>query len=765
MPSEYIHTEIDGIRVKLSNLDKNLYPDSGIIKSEVIQYYLTIAEHLLSFSANRPLTLVRYPDGIAGEHFFARNIPKWTPEWVSRYKLPWDSSNTYLTLENKANLIWLANLAALEIHAMNCRIPNPAFVDHFIVDLDPDVGYTFSDLKTLAFSIKSFLQGFGYKVFVKTSGGKGLHLAIPLIPNCDHDTLMKVLKKIFIGFTQEHPETTLQVHKDKRKGKVLLDIYRNHRGNTTVIPFSLRGKPGAPVSMPILWKHLETVKTAQDFTITNHNNYLQKNGNAWENMFKHAVELHTKRKLKPKKSKPESLIPYEKKRDFKETPEPVAELDPGINDRFVIHLHAARNLHYDLRLGVDGVLKSWAIPKGLPIRPKVKRLAISTEDHPAKYIDFEGHIPKGQYGAGDMWIYRTGSINWLKKESKKLSFELTGGDWKAKFKMYNTKEDQWLIERMDVSARTPKEIKIDPMLAGSRKSLPKSRKYSYEIKWDGIRAIFYINGDEVQIISRNGREVTQQFPELAVNTFCDVEHAILDAEIVCLDAKGSPVFSEVISRLHSLGDRKIMQLSKTKPAVAYFFDVVYLDGKELLNLSLTRRQAWLAAIVDTGNSHRISKVFSDGNSLWKAAKELGLEGVMAKDPASKYTAGMRSDDWLKIKFRQNIQLYIIGYTEGKGERRSLFGAMHVAEKKDAEWLYRGKVGTGFDDKVMKEVLAVLKTTPSSPKIITETIEEESRTKWIKAIHQCELNYASITGNETLREPVFIRLIKGDNPSD
>ncbi len=226
---------------------------------------------------------------------------------------------------------------------------------------------------------------------------------------------------------------TLNIKKDARKGRILVDIYRIRQGQSIMSPYSLRGIKGARVSMPLKWEDLEKLKDPGEYNLTNVPDIVNSEGDAWQGISAYAVELHTERKSKAKPTKlkpsskyktPEQLEKYSKKRDFKKTPEPGADIIESKGNQFVVHRHHASRLHYDLRLEKDGVLKSWAVPKGLPPFPGVKRLAVQTEDHPMEYLKFEGTIPKGLYGGGDMWVYASGKYEITKDKKDGFYFRL-----------------------------------------------------------------------------------------------------------------------------------------------------------------------------------------------------------------------------------------------------------------------------------------------------------------------------------------------------
>ena len=761
MAKKVIHTEVEGRKLKLSNLDKVLYPDIGVTKAEIIQYTMEIAPMMLPFVRGRALTLIRFPDGIGGTNFYTKSKPDWAPEWVKNLDIQHSKEPiSYIIAEDTATLVWIANLAGLEIHPMQFTItqPNP---DQFIFDLDPENDKAFEDLKELAYLLKEFLMAYDYYPLLKTSGSKGLHLIIPIQPKWDHEVMVKSVKELAKKFVKQNPGiTTLKMNKKKRAGKTLIDIFRNHKAHTTVAPFSLRGKPTAPISLPMFWEDLEGLKDSKSFTIKNYKAYLDKKGNAWDNWRKYEVPLHDQKTTQPVALSPKDqskLDSYTKKRNFKKTTEPVAEVIPGDDKNYVIQLHNASNLHYDLRLEVGGVLKSWAIPKGLPNKPGVKRLAIQTEDHPMKYLDFEGVIPKGEYGAGEMWVFEQGRIAWSEKGETKMKFDLISKSGTNSYSLYKTKNKQWLIERKNEPYLDISKF-VSPMLADMKKTLPTAKNYSYEIKWDGIRTIICLDGDDIKIYSRSGRDITSRFPELVADrNFIKAEAGIFDGEIVCLDEEGRPLFSNVISRMHRAGEASIKKASTSLPVYCYLFDCINLDGKDITSLPLHKRQAWLEVNIKKGSHYRISESMTDGQALHDAAKQMDLEGVMAKKIDAPYIIGNRSTNWLKIKFRTTDDAIIIGYTAGQGDRSNLFGSLHLAKYVKEKLVYMGRIGTGFDMAKLKEVLALLKPLETNKRPIKEKVDKERETTWIEPKLYCELKYASLSSNGTYREPVFLRM--------
>ncbi len=739
------------------------------MKAEVIAYYLKIAPTILNHIKGRALTMIRFPDGIHGESFYQKNRPEWAPDWIV-FETLGSVEKDYIIATEPALLVWLANLAGLELHQLHSRSPDFDKPDYMVFDLDPPEGYTFTKLLPLASDLKEHIETYGYTVFVKTTGGKGLHLCCPLAARQNFGEVFEAAQEIARPFVDRFAsDTTLHIKKDARKGRVLVDIYRIRSGQSIVSPYSLRGRVGAPVSMPLTWEQLSHVQKPVEFNINTAVEQVLREGDAWEGMGAFAVELHTHRKTQVVKAKklpaskkhktPEQLETYKQKRDFEKTPEPAGVILPGGNNNFVVHRHHASHLHYDLRLEQDGVLKSWAVPKGLPPRPGVKRLAVQTEDHPMEYLKFDGKSPKGQYGAGEMWIYALGKYQITKEKKDGFYFRLNSREMTGEYRMHKTKEREFLLERVDEPQLDFIRQFIEPMLSENRDKIPKGDDYVYEIKWDGIRALISYEEGKISLHTRNRNDVTTKFPELLDGEKAfRATNAVFDAEIVSLDAGGKPVFKKVINRLMASGESNILKLSKTNPCYCYIFDCLYLDGRSLLNEPLTKRKEWLRDSVRTDGQYRVSEFVDDGEGLLAAAREHGLEGIMAKRRDSKYIAGRRSDCWYKIKIRETCEVFIIGYTKGKGDRGVTFGALHIAEQVEDQLHYRGKVGTGFDDATIKDILKLMKQVPEIKKPeVVGTLFDPKISVWLEPKIIAEVSYSKLTPDKMFREPVFLKL--------
>ncbi|MHB8881084.1 MAG: non-homologous end-joining DNA ligase [Thermodesulfovibrionales bacterium] len=762
---------VNGRTIELSNLEKVLYPSGNILKAELIEYYLKVAPTVLSHVKGRPLSLVRYPEGIEGERFFQKNRPDWAPQWIEHVRLGGAEKGEevdYVIATAGSSLVWLANLACIELHQMHCRSPHFDRPDYFVFDLDPPDGFNFRDLVDIALGLKEHIEGFGYRPFVKTTGSRGLHILVPIEPKWTFDKVFEAAEDVARQFVGAHSRlTTLHIRKEARKGRVLLDIYRNRTYQTIVAAYSLRGLPGAPVSMPLRWEQLTGLGSAAAYTLRDVPGEIQRNGDAWEGIAAYASGLHTQPKRAEagrassgslKQEVPEQLRDYTGKRSFGKTPEPQPAEVVGEGDAFVLHRHHATRLHYDLRLEKDGVLKSWAVPKGMPPRPGIIRLAVSTEDHPLQYANFEGTIPKGEYGGGRIWIYSRGKYEITSEKKEGFHVQLQSRELSAEYRMHHTRESEWLLERVDTPQVDWLRDPIEPMLAQSRHGPPASGDYLYEVKWDGIRAMISLDEGEIRIRSRNQKDITARFPELLLpDKAFRATSALFDAEIVCLDDGGKPVFQSVIQRLQQGGKAAIEHARSRHPAVCYIFDCLYLDGRPLVNDPLIRRREWMEDAVRRDTPYRVSEAVNEGAGLFKAAVEMGLEGIMAKERDSVYRPGSRSSQWLKIKKRETMDCLIIGYTKGGGSRQALFGALQLAVREASGLRYLGKVGTGFDLKVMKETVAHLKKIKKTGRPVRERPPDDAETVWIEPRAVCEVQFASLTKDGMLREPVFIRL--------
>jgi len=524
-----------------------------------------------------------------------------------------------------------------------------------------------------------------------------------------------------------------------------------------------------------------------------------------------------------------SLKRYAEKRTFDKTPEPAPSEPPESHGSlmFCVQRHHASHLHYDLRLEVDGALKSWAVPKGPTLDPAKKCLAMLVEDHPIEYGSFEGVIPKGNYGAGSVMLWDRGTYEVL--DGAPADAQLARGDFKfrlhgvklrgdfaivrMKSRTAKSKGNEWLLikkrdsfaasgwdpedhsksvltgrtqeeiaqqlgaaadppattkahaklkanpslEKLHGAKRGPMPAIISPMLAELGKGKPPSGKdWIYEIKWDGVRALCFLDAGDLRILSRNGNDHTRQYPELSVLSHHLKAHdAVVDGEIAALDEKGRPDFEKLQERMHVADAAVSARHSRSSPVTLFLFDLLYLDGYDLRGTALIDRKKLLAEILTPGGPVRYSEHFqADGHDVLEAARQHGLEGVVGKKASSKYES-RRSSDWVKWKVTDTSDFVICGYTSG--DRHGL-GALILGDRQNGKLAWAGNVGTGFDRKLVELLFETLKPLETAdcpftpkPKMPGEKIT------WVKPNLVCEVRFSNRTRDGHLRAPVFVRL--------
>lgn len=516
------------------------------------------------------------------------------------------------------------------------------------------------------------------------------------------------------------------------------------------------------------------------------------------------------------------LEDYNKKRNFKKTSEPEGkEKTSGNKLRFVVQRHAATRLHYDFRLEMDGVLKSWAVPKGPSLNPADKRLAMMVEDHPYSYKTFEGTIPKGNYGAGEVEIWDEGTYEPIEKikgktddlvmranlHKQSLKFMLHGKKLKGEFalvKIKNPKDDNaWLLIKhkdqfavdkdYDAEEHTPKNSKvtaylkekgskkkndstngikhfknyatalsgakkhtefIEPMLCKVADKPFDDREWAFEIKWDGYRAIADLSKDAIRLYSRNGIDFSEKFKKI-VNSLKLQEHQmVLDGEIVAYDDTGKPNFQW----LQRIGDNPNLVL------IYQVFDILWLNGHSTENLSYLQRKELLKdALLENEIIKFSDHILENGRSFFQAAKDMGLEGIIAKKTDSTYKENVRSSEWLKIKIHKSDEAIICGFTEPKGSRKK-FGALILGKYFKGEMVFCGHTGGGFNDTSLSEIYEKLKPLITKKSVFKVTPKTNTKPTWVKPELVAEVKYTELTKDHIYRHPIFLRL-RDDIESD
>jgi len=477
-----------------------------------------------------------------------------------------------------------------------------------------------------------------------------------------------------------------------------------------------------------------------------------------------------------------SLKEYQKKRDFEKTSEPSGRAKPVQGKRFVVQKHDASRLHYDFRLEEDGVLKSWAVPKGPSLDPAQKRLAVQVEDHPIDYGGFEGTIPKGEYGGGTVMLWDEGSWEPLEDPSKgwkkgHLHFRLHGTKLQGGWSLIRLKDaPNWLLVKdkdefadsdrdvttQDVSVKTGRSLQqiayhldaeaperkmphlIKPQLATLIKKAPAGDDWLHEIKYDGYRLIAYLERGEVHLLTRGGLDWTAKFPSLVKELQeLPVQQAILDGEVVVLDEQGLSHFQRLQTYISN----------KREGSPSFFlFDLLYLDGQDLRNLPLIQRKESLKTLL-SGKQEVLrfsDHVVGQGQGVLEQACQLGCEGIISKEIEGSYV-GRRSRSWLKVKCQQSQIFTVVGYTEPRGGR-SHFGSLVLAQ----DGKYCGKVGTGFNQERLKSISDQLQPIEESP---LKSPPRLQKVHWVKPELQAQVGFSERTDDGILRHPVFYQLEK------
>jgi bifunctional non-homologous end joining protein LigD len=439
--------------------------------------------------------------------------------------------------------------------------------------------------------------------------------------------------------------------------------------------------------------------------------------------------------------------------------------------RFVIQEHHARSLHWDLRLERDGVLASWALPKGLPESPDKNHLAVHTEDHPLEYATFEGEIPQGEYGGGRMNIWDKGYFDVEKWSDREVKFVLHGSKASGSYVLFQTKDRNWMIHLHGPSTRTdPLPTSIKPMLATPGPLPADSSTWAFEIKWDGVRAILFVEGGRVRAQSRNDLDVSTAFPELAnVGDFLGMTTCVLDGEIVALGEDGHPSFSRLQHRMHVANQREARRRAASDPVTFVAFDVLYLRGHSLLAESYEQRRAALESLHLSGETFITTESFRNvqGQDVLSAAVQNGLEGVVAKRRDSPYRPGRRSADWVKVKSFLSQEVVIGGWTEGRGERGGSLGALLLGIPGDEGLRYVGKVGTGFSAGDRQDLLDDLRPLASTESPFTSPLpgRDAAAAYFVRPALVGEVAFGEWTPAGRLRHPTWRGLRPDKDPLD
>lgn len=767
----------------ISNLEKILYPQAGTSKAEVLQYYATVAPYMLPLIENRPATRKRWVHGVGttdhpGEVFFQKNLEDGAPQWVARAEIQHrERVVTYPLINDEQTLIWLAQRAALEIHVPQWKLGptgDPLPPDRFVLDLDPGPGVGLEECAHVAFLAREVLQGMGLEPVPVTSGSKGIHLYASLDGSVSSAQVSDVAHELARALEADHKDLVVSdMKKSLRDGKVFVDWSQNSAAKTTVAPYSLRGKLEPTVAAPRTWEELEAPDLRQ-ILFHEMKQRLAEGGDLMAALPRTGEQSAAASGAGTRGEKQrDRLTVYRSKRNADLTPEPVPSStknqasNPATVPVFVIQEHHARRLHYDFRIEHDGVLVSWAVPKGPPLEPHVQRLAVPTEDHPLEYSKFSGTIPAGQYGAGTVRIWDSGTVEieeW--HEGRKIVATLAGSGTGGllgiprRFALVAIKSEDsaptWLLQLLeDSSAKKLDSVRDSgpyrPMLAvlGQEAQIADPNVWQYEIKWDGFRVLAHLNAKEVRLMSRNGVDLTEKFPEVAqaLQSCVTADDAVLDGELVVLDQTGKPNFSLLQERMSTGNGNRLVGAS------LMLFDALNVNGRDLTNLPLAERRARLEGLLtDTPQVHLSQILQGSAREILRAVFEMGLEGMVAKRRDSLYHETGRSGDWIKIKLRKSQEVVVIGWSpNAHGNVASLLLAVPV----QGSLTYVGRVGSGMSESERKALPSTFNESgePSVP--ITEIparIAQNAR--WVVPERVGEVEYGGITGCGLLRQPTW-----------
>jgi len=461
---------------------------------------------------------------------------------------------------------------------------------------------------------------------------------------------------------------------------------------------------------------------------------------------------------------------YKAKRDFEKTPEPKgARRKRAEEARFVVQEHNARRLHWDLRLEHEGALASWALPRGVPEHPDENRLAVRTEDHPLDYLEFHGKIPKGEYGAGTMTIWDSGTYMAEKFRDDEVIATFYGERVHGRYALFRTRESDWMIHRMDPPedpAYEPMPRELRPMLARSGPLPPREEQFGFEVKWDGIRTVLFSDHGHLELRGRNWSDFTPRYPEVReLARSLGARRIVLDGEVVAFDDRGRPSFERLQSRMHLASDSAVRRRMRDIPATYVIFDLLYLDGHTTTGLTYEKRRELLESLELEGAAWRTPSYHrGEGKALLAATRELGIEGIVAKKLDCPYQPGIRASHWIKVKNVHTQDVVIGGWTPGEGGRSSSLGSLAVGAMDGDELVYSGKVGTGFTEQslaLLKRELEPLRR-DSSP---FSGRQPPKGTKFVEPRLVAHVEFREWTKSRTLRAPSFKGLRPDISPQE
>lgn len=648
MVPEAQNVQIDGRRLRVTNLEKVVYPETGTTKGEIIAYYTGIAPYMLPLLEGRPVTRKRWVEGVGtaeapGDSFFTKQLEPGAPAWIPRQAIQHsDGPKEYPLVEDVPTLVWLAQVAAIELHVPQWRFaPDglPGMPDRLVLDLDPGPGVGLAQCAEVARIARTLLSGMGLDPVPVTSGSKGIHLYAALPGQQTSDQISAVVKEIARLVENEHPDlATGTMAKVARGGKVFLDWSQNNGKKTTISPYSLRGRSRPWAAAPRTWEELD---------------------------------------------------------------------DPDL-----------------AHLGFEEVLER--AHAGLdPLAPLRREAAAEPIASPARD---SVTAASSQPARAARWRHS--------RAASTASPAAAPGPATA--------------------------ASLAPMLAENGTPAIARRLSSpswVEVKWDGIRAIGTWTGGRMLLHARSGTDITARYPELTADgaPFLPIDDAVIDGEIVAFDRHGRPSFSLLQNRMHLTRPREIEREVVRTPIVYMAFDLLRLDGHDLTSLPLSQRRTLLEDVVSGLDAPvQVPPVFDDVDAALAASDEFGLEGVVVKDPASRYRPGQRSPAWLKLKHTRMQEAVIVGIRPGRGDREGTFGSLLLAVPDDTgatarRLRYVGRVGSGFTERMLRDLLARLEPlrVPDAPLDGVPSLDA-SDALWVRPELVGEVEFANWTPDGVLR---------------
>ncbi|MFT3901385.1 MAG: ATP-dependent DNA ligase [Gordonia sp. (in: high G+C Gram-positive bacteria)] len=780
--------DVDGRAISVTNLDKVLYPATGTRKFEVIDYYTRIADAMLPHVRDRIVTRKRWPSGVDAAPFFEKSLPAGSPDWLATQTVGHSQrAIVYPVITGRADLVWLAQLAALELHVPQWRITDD-LANRVVFDLDPGPRVPLSQCARVALLIRDVLADVGLSCWPVTSGGKGIHLYARMDPPVAPDSARAVAKEVAEALAAAHPdEITASMTKSVRDERVFIDWSQNSGSKTTLAPYSLRGREEPWVAAPRSWDELgdddlrqlrfdevlDRVEADGDLLsgLDDGSRYTSSPEGSSSGDETEVVNLgEYRRKRTPGRTPEPGVAPASRSSSESERSEDLYR-DAVVGPTFVIQEHHARRLHYDFRLEHDGVLVSWAVPKNLPDDPTQNRLAIHTEDHPLEYARFEGEIPKGEYGGGSVSIWDSGTYTLEKWRDDEVIVVLHGERVQGRYALIKTGRGEggdknWLVHLMADEPRPllPESLADPrPMLATDESIDKLDDDWAYEGKWDGYRLIARYVGGKLRLSSRSGIDMTGDFPELTVMAdelgMLDV---VLDGEVVALDSSGRTNFTLLSSRRNTTEPYQLK---------LFLFDILALGGKSLLSTPWEQRRALLEELAPLFKRSPYVEIPpllpGPGKAAVAASRDRGYEGVVAKRRSSTYQQGRRTKTWLKHKNWSDIEVVVGGWRPGRGNRSGMIGSLLVGLPEETGLRYVGRVGTGFTEAALKTLAAELKplTISRSPFLDEIDAPVASSATWVLPKIVGEVQFLDWTSTGHLRHPSWRGIRHDKLPGD